>query len=162
MAHSLNNAKAAQFMERTASFSTHGSRRGFVDIELPIPDTQLNDADGERDVLVRRMAFLGKQIRENKTLMGLSKNNTKPLRRYREMAERGEFRGSKEKSKILLETLPLAEEFTALMEQRKTLGPATRRRGESDCFIEAAREMLTPALFQQIWTRAHSIHDTIK
>lgn len=41
MAHSLTNAKAARFMQRTSEFSTHGNRRGFVDIDLPIPKDQL-------------------------------------------------------------------------------------------------------------------------
>ena len=36
-AHSLNNATKKQFIEKVASYSTHGSRRGFVDIELLIP-----------------------------------------------------------------------------------------------------------------------------
>ncbi len=35
-ATSLNNAKAAQFMSRTASYSTHGSRRGYVDDGVPV------------------------------------------------------------------------------------------------------------------------------
>ena len=41
MAHSLTNAKAARYMQRTSEFSTRGSRRGFVDIDLPIPKDQL-------------------------------------------------------------------------------------------------------------------------
>ncbi len=35
-ATSLSNAKAAQFMNRTASYSTHGSRRGYVDDGVPV------------------------------------------------------------------------------------------------------------------------------
>lgn len=42
MAHSLTNAKAARFMDRVSEFSTRGSRRGFVDLGIPIPDDQLN------------------------------------------------------------------------------------------------------------------------
>ena len=31
MSHSLNNPNKEHFMNRTGSYSTHGSRRGFVD-----------------------------------------------------------------------------------------------------------------------------------
>ena len=42
MAQSLNNHKAEDFMKRTSSFSTHGSRRGWVDDGLHIRETDWN------------------------------------------------------------------------------------------------------------------------
>ena len=35
MSHSLNNPNKEHFMNRTGSYSTHGSRRGFVDDGIP-------------------------------------------------------------------------------------------------------------------------------
>ena len=38
MSHSLNNPNKEHFMNRTGSYSTHGSRRGFVDDGIPVFD----------------------------------------------------------------------------------------------------------------------------
>ena len=58
MAHSLNNAKAEQFKKRTGSFSTHGSRRGFVDLALPIPKDQLNSAIDSYNAMKDELSLL--------------------------------------------------------------------------------------------------------
>jgi len=71
MAHSLNNATKQQFKDRVASFSTHGSRRGFVDIALPIPKDQLNDARDEYLSLREESRILQQKITDFRKEFGL-------------------------------------------------------------------------------------------
>lgn len=62
MAHSLNNGKAADFMKRTSSFSTRGSRRGFVDDGIYITDVD----DKNRIALSHQLDLLQDQRKEAK------------------------------------------------------------------------------------------------
>ena len=59
MAHSLNNPKAADFMKRVSSYSTHGSRRGFVDMGSHLVETDYN-----REALVLQKTQLQFEITE--------------------------------------------------------------------------------------------------
>ena len=59
MAHSLNNPKAADFMKRVSSYSTHGSRRGFVDNGSALVPTDYN-----REALILQKTQLQHEITE--------------------------------------------------------------------------------------------------
>jgi hypothetical protein len=62
MAHSLNNSKAGDFMKRTSQYSTHGSRRGYVDNDDHIMETDLN-----REALVLQRTELQHEISNFRT-----------------------------------------------------------------------------------------------
>jgi len=71
MAHSLNNATKEQFKSRTGSYSTHGSRRGFVDIPLPIPKDQLNGVRDEFISLRLESSILKEKIKDGRAFFGI-------------------------------------------------------------------------------------------
>jgi hypothetical protein len=54
---SFNSPKGEQFIKRTANYSTHGSRRGFVD-----DGTYVESKDTDRDALVYNIALINEQI----------------------------------------------------------------------------------------------------
>ena len=54
---SFNSPKGEQFIKRTANYSTHGSRRGFVD-----DGTYVESKNTDRKALARHIAFLNEQI----------------------------------------------------------------------------------------------------
>jgi len=71
MAHSLNNATKQQFKDRVAAFSTRGSRRGFVDIPLPIPQDQLNDVTEKFESLKKEQRTLLDKVEAFRKEFGL-------------------------------------------------------------------------------------------
>lgn len=71
MSHSLNNAKAADFMKRTSSYSTHGSRRGYVDNGRHIVETDYN-----REALIVQKLKLQKEIADFRRKHNIAKNIT--------------------------------------------------------------------------------------
>ena len=68
MAHSLNNSKAADFMKRTSQYSTHGSRRGYVDHGSYIVETDWN-----REALILQKVELQAKINAFRTKYKLPK-----------------------------------------------------------------------------------------
>ena len=54
---SFNSPKGEQFIKRTANYSTHGSRRGFVD-----DGTYVESKNTDRKALARHIDFLNEQI----------------------------------------------------------------------------------------------------
>jgi len=54
---SFNSPKGEQFIKRTANYSTHGSRRGFVD-----DGTYVESKNTDRKALARHIDFINKQI----------------------------------------------------------------------------------------------------
>ena len=71
MAHSLNNSKAADFMERTSQYSTHGSRRGYVDHGRHILETDYN-----REALIVQKVELQKKIADFRRKHNIDKRIT--------------------------------------------------------------------------------------
>lgn len=71
MAHSLNNAKAADFMERTSQYSTHGSRRGYVDHGRHILETDYN-----REALIVQKVELQQKIADFRRKHNIDKRIT--------------------------------------------------------------------------------------
>lgn len=71
MAHSLNNSKAADFMKRTSQYSTHGSRRGYVDNGRHILETDYN-----REALIVQKLELEKQIADFRRKHNIAKSIT--------------------------------------------------------------------------------------
>lgn len=71
MAHSLNNSKAADFMERTSQYSTHGSRRGYVDHGRHIVETDYN-----REALIVQKVELQKKIADFRRKHNIDKRIT--------------------------------------------------------------------------------------
>lgn len=71
MSHSLNDPKAADFMKRTSQFSTHGSRRGYVDDGSYILETDFN-----REALVLRKKLLEKEISDFRRKHNINKHIT--------------------------------------------------------------------------------------
>ena len=69
MSHSLNDPKAADFMKRTSQFSTHGSRRGYVDDGSHILETDFN-----REALVLRKKLLEKEISDFRRKHNINKH----------------------------------------------------------------------------------------
>ena len=61
MSHSLNNPSKEHFMNRTGSYSTHGSRRGFVDDGVAVESN-----DENRQALVYRIEAINKVITDFK------------------------------------------------------------------------------------------------
>ena len=61
MSHSLNNPNKEHFMNRTGSYSTHGSRRGFVDDGVAVESN-----DENRQALVYRIGAINKVITDFK------------------------------------------------------------------------------------------------
>jgi len=66
MSHSLNNPNKEHFMNRTGSYSTHGSRRGFVDDGIPVESNDQN-----RQALVYRITAINKVITDFKRKYGI-------------------------------------------------------------------------------------------
>jgi len=54
---SFNSPKGEQFIKRTANYSTHGSRRGFVD-----DGTYVESKDTDRKALIHNIALINEQI----------------------------------------------------------------------------------------------------
>jgi predicted RND superfamily exporter protein len=71
MAHSLNNSKASDFMERTSQYSTHGSRRGYVDLGLHILETDYN-----REALIVQKVELQQKIADFRRKHNIDKRIT--------------------------------------------------------------------------------------
>ena len=71
MAHSLNNSKAADFMERTSQYSTHGSRRGYVDHGRHILETDYN-----REALIVQKVELQQKIADFRRKHNIDKRIT--------------------------------------------------------------------------------------
>lgn len=69
----LNNHNKEQFMNRSGSFSTHGSRRGYSDLGLPMEYSDFLPAADRRKILIDKFNFLNsiypssRKIREDKT-----------------------------------------------------------------------------------------------
>tara|TARA_R100001463_G_scaffold129975_1_gene189092 strand:- start:7155 stop:7637 length:483 start_codon:yes stop_codon:yes gene_type:complete len=66
MSHSLNNPNKEHFMNRTGSYSTHGSRRGFVDDGVAVESN-----DENRQALVYRIEVINKVITDFKRKYGI-------------------------------------------------------------------------------------------
>jgi len=66
MSHSLNNPNKEHFMNRTGSFSTHGSRRGFVDDGVAVESNDQN-----RQALIHRIEAINKVITDFKRKYGI-------------------------------------------------------------------------------------------
>ena len=71
MSHSLNDPKAADFMKRTSQYSTHGSRRGYVDDDSHILETDFN-----REAVVLKKRMLEKEISDFRTKHNINKRIT--------------------------------------------------------------------------------------
>ena len=71
MSHSLNDPKAADFMKRTSQYSTHGSRRGYVDDDSHILETDFN-----REAVVLRKRMLEKDISDFRIKHNINKRIT--------------------------------------------------------------------------------------
>ncbi len=54
----LNNHTKEQFITRSGSFSTHGSRRGYSDLGLPLGIDDLNDPAEKKKIILSRIAEL--------------------------------------------------------------------------------------------------------
>lgn len=76
MAHSLTNAKAGRFMERVSEFSTHGSRRGFVD-----DGEYVLGLDNNRYALAHQCQMLCDRLAEMRKELGVPKR--KSLKRFK-------------------------------------------------------------------------------
>jgi hypothetical protein len=157
--YSLGNAKAGQFMAREASYSTHGSRRGFVDIDLPIPESQLSDASETLNALLQRKQELSLAISNNRHILGIKKG--KPLKTYANSARRGGYKGSTDMSRLLLTTLAMAEKYAEIQDNYNSLkrqSGISMPRPDTTCFIDATHELLPHDLVQKIWARAAEIN----
>ena len=71
MSHSLNNPNKEHFMNRTGSYSTHGSRRGFVDDGIPVESNDQN-----RQALVYRITAINKVITDFKRKYGIKQEQS--------------------------------------------------------------------------------------
>ena len=67
MGHSLNNPNKEQFIKRTGSYSTHGSRRGFVD-----DGVEVESNDQNRQAIVYRIQVINKTITDFKRKYGIN------------------------------------------------------------------------------------------
>jgi hypothetical protein len=155
--YSLTSAKKEQFMDRSGSFSTHGSRRGFVDIDLPIHESQMHSLEDEREEIAGRKLKISLKISENRKLLGIRKG--KQLRVYEEKARQGKYLGSRDLSRLLLLTIGLAEQVTALEEKLKEMR-VKKKEGTPIprvYFITAAKLLLPKHLFESIWLEAQSL-----
>lgn len=160
MAHALSNSDKQQFIDRSGSYSTHGSRRGFVDIDLPMPEDQLADASNEWLVLSERKQTMTLQLSEYRKKLGIGAG--KQLKKYENAARSGVYKNSKNLSDLLLEAMELAKECAALelrMKEVKLRMPKEPPRADAARFIDAARELLPSHLYQAIWVRAAEINN---
>jgi len=66
MSHSLNNPNKEHFMNRTGSYSTHGSRRGFVDDGISVESNDQN-----RQAIIYRIEAINKVITDFKRKYGI-------------------------------------------------------------------------------------------
>jgi hypothetical protein len=62
----LNNHTKEQFVARSGSYSTHGSRRGYSDLGLPLGINDLLDPIEKKKVIFDRINELNKIIRPSK------------------------------------------------------------------------------------------------
>lgn len=159
MSHSLNNAKAQQFMSRVADYSTHGSRRGFVDVNLPIPADQCGSPEDMLRIIHKRKKELSLEISKNRRLLGVKPG--KKLALLKHIAVRGEYMGSKDMSRLLLKTINMANEFQELeskyLKLKAEVKPKIAKRAGQDAFIDSARELLPDHLYRAIWDRAEEL-----
>ena len=125
MAHSLNNPKAADFMKRTSGYSTHGSRRGYVD-----HGTHIMETDWNREALILQKVELQEEINVFRTKYKLPKkkkiseliipsirNNDRKL--YRKIKKRRSY-----SAKELEHIKRCAEKLTALDAQILKMPPS--------------------------------------
>jgi len=82
MSHSLNNPNKEHFMNRTGSYSTHGSRRGFVDDGIPVESNDQN-----RQAIIHRIEAINKVITDFKRKHGI-----KQTKRVLQLPEMGKTR----------------------------------------------------------------------
>ena len=82
MSHSLNNPNKEHFMNRTGSYSTHGSRRGFVDDGIPVESNDQN-----RQAIIYRIEAINKVITDFKRKYGI-----KQTKRVLQLPEMGKTR----------------------------------------------------------------------
>lgn len=64
----LNNHTKEQFVTRSGSYSTHGSRRGYSDLGLPLGANDLLDPIEKKKVILERINELNKIIRPSKKI----------------------------------------------------------------------------------------------
>jgi len=64
----LNNHTKEQFMTRIGSFSTHGSRRGYSDLGLPLGINDLNDPAEKKKIIFDRIVELNKIEKPDKKI----------------------------------------------------------------------------------------------
>lgn len=115
-----NNKKAAQYLNRTGSYSTHGQRSGYVEGNFgELPEDQLNNT-------LERIAALGKKKAKWQTIIAevrrdLQLKSGVQLKKYEKGARLGILNNSKDDSQRLLEVLPICCSLTELEAEIKKL-----------------------------------------
>ena len=157
MAHSLTNAKSEQFIGRTGSYSTHGSRRGFVDVPAEIPECQLNDyAEQVRLAGARRSEL---QWRADEIGRALSPGKTIKWNKIIGLYEAGKLRGAMgrlaaEAVEARREADELLAEIRGLQLKAKAWNIAqanAKASTSADRFRKVARDLLSEEEYKQIW-----------
>ena len=148
MSHSLNDPKAADFMKRTSQFSTHGSRRGYVDDDSHILETDFN-----REAVVLKKLMLEKEISYFRTKHNINKRITiaslkVPTNSKHDIGTQKKIKRIKNyAAQELSDVLTKAEELTELNILLKKM-PKSRRihKNKSDQICEILRER-SPKLY---------------
>lgn len=154
MAHSLNNSKAADFMKRVSSYSTHGSRRGFVDM-----GSHLVPTDHNREALVLKKTQLQFEIAEFR-----AKHKIPPKKKIHEVIGRLKNNGSKPhkhlSKKISLDLREL-NHIKACVEQINEIDAKIRKMPKSrqisksvnQCMLDILEER-SPKLYRALYVEA--------
>ena len=148
MSHSLNDPKAADFMKRTSQYSTHGSRRGYVDDDSHILETDFN-----REAVVLKKRMLEKEISDFRTKHNINKRITiaslkVPTNSKHDIGTQKKIKRIKNyAAQELSNVLTKAEELTELNILLKKM-PKSRRihKNKSDQICEILRER-SPKLY---------------
>lgn len=134
------NKSKGQFISRTGSFSTHGSRKGFVDVNIPIPEDQLLNLSEKRRLLIDKQQEIQKSIFDIRVETKIGTKHS--FRQYEFLAKKGIFRNSHKASDLILEGVNLANEISAIKEEIIDLNTRLKEHGKarSDRMIDYIRE----------------------
>jgi len=103
-----NNKKAAQFLTRTGSYSTHGNKKGFVDEDFgQLPQDQLHPIGKRLKELGLRMDSYNRIIKQVRDDLGIKPHMS--LKKYERFAKSGVLNKSRKDSRKLLDVLPIVE-----------------------------------------------------
>jgi len=158
----LNNATAAQFMGRVASFSTHGSRRGYSDLGEALDDSQLNPYSERIGILARRLSVIRTEITAlRRVYFGKNASIESIVKRGRSGVLSGNILDSALKlGKLRDEQLAIEPELIGLKQAKKEwniINSCASGLTDAQFFVRAAKRTLSERDYLALWAVAREL-----